>query len=89
MLVAVILALPRTSVPVLVLYVPVYWGFFALSAKRLHDRGKSAWWLLLLFVPLFGFLWLLVELPFLPGTAGENSYGPDPLTSGGDYLVVK
>ena len=44
------------------------WPMFVALAKRLHDRGKSAWWLLTLF-PLF-------EGLFLPGGAGDNRFGP-------------
>ena len=36
-----------------VLYIPLVWVGLAISAKRLHDRDKSAWWLLLFYaVPL-------------------------------------
>jgi uncharacterized membrane protein YhaH (DUF805 family) len=31
------------------------WTGFAVSAKRYHDRGKAAWWVLIIFVPLIGF----------------------------------
>jgi uncharacterized membrane protein YhaH (DUF805 family) len=72
-----------------VLQLPVYWLLFVLFVKRLHDRGKSAWWLLLLALPLLGPMWLLVELLFLPGTPGENRFGGDPLLTRGDYLVVR
>jgi uncharacterized membrane protein YhaH (DUF805 family) len=59
------------------------WVFhFVPSAKRLHDRNKSAWWLLLGFVPVIGYFLLLCELAFFKGTHGENNYGPDPLTEG-------
>ena len=35
-----------------ILYLPLVWVGLALGAKRLHDRDKSAWWLLLFyFVP--------------------------------------
>ena len=51
----------------------------ALYAKRWHDRGKSGWWTLIILVPIFGALWLLVELGFLKGTEGPNDYGNDPL----------
>jgi uncharacterized membrane protein YhaH (DUF805 family) len=35
-----------------ILYLPLMWVGLALGAKRLHDRDKSAWWLLLFyFVP--------------------------------------
>jgi uncharacterized membrane protein YhaH (DUF805 family) len=32
-----------------VLYIPLVWVGLAISAKRLHDRDKSAWWLLLFY----------------------------------------
>ena len=32
---------------VILLYLPVLAALIATSARRLHDRGKSAWWLLL------------------------------------------
>ena len=44
------------------------WPLFITLAKRLHDRGKSAWWLLAVF-PLF-------ESLFLPGDPGDNRFGP-------------
>src|SRR4051812_42824462 len=34
----------------LVLYIPLLWIGLAIGAKRLHDRGKSAWWLLVFYV---------------------------------------
>ena len=39
---------------VLACYVPLFWGMIAVSVKRLHDRGKSARWLILFFLlPIF------------------------------------
>lgn len=58
------------------------WPMLALQAKRWHDRGKSAWWLLINLVPYAGALWVFIECGFLPGTAGGNRYGPDPLAGG-------
>lgn len=51
----------------------------AVDVKRLHDRGKTGWWILLLLVPIVGFIWFVVELGCLRGTAGANRYGEDPL----------
>ena len=31
----------------IVIYIPLLWVGLALGAKRLHDRNKSAWWLVL------------------------------------------
>lgn len=49
-----------------------------ISTRRLHDRGKSGWWfllMLLLSTILIGTIWWLIELGFLEGTEGPNKYG--------------
>ena len=50
------------------------WIGLAASVKRLHDRAKSGFWLLLGLVPIVGELWLFIELGFLPGTDLFNVY---------------
>jgi uncharacterized membrane protein YhaH (DUF805 family) len=54
------------------------WPALAIAAKRFHDRDKSAWWLLILLIPVIGALWIIIELPFFRGTEGENRFGGDP-----------
>ena len=56
------------------------WPSLALGIKRAHDRNRSGWFLLLLFVPLINF-WPLIELACIAGTPGANRFGPDPLPS--------
>lgn len=34
----------------LIIYIPLLWIGLALGAKRLHDRNKSGWWLLLFWI---------------------------------------
>ncbi len=51
----------------------------ALHLKRLHDRGKSWPWLLLLLVPVVGLIWVIIDLGLLEGEADPNRYGPPPL----------
>ena len=51
------------------------------SVRRLHDTGRTGWWLLLAFVPLVGALVLLVFM-VLDGESGPNEYGPDPKADG-------
>ncbi len=53
----------------------------AVAARRLHDRDMSAWFLLLLLIPLLGVLALLIIF-VLEGTRGPNRFGPDPLATG-------
>ena len=43
--------------------------------KRWHDRNKSAWWLLISFIPILGSIWVLIECGFLQGSASSNRYG--------------
>ncbi len=49
----------------------------AVSVRRLHDTSRSGWWLLLIFVPLLGFLVLLVFF-VMDSTPGSNEHGPNP-----------
>jgi uncharacterized membrane protein YhaH (DUF805 family) len=63
----------------LVVYILALWIGLAVAAKRWHDRNKSAWWILIVFVPAVGGLWYLIECGFLKGTTGPNQFGPDPL----------
>lgn len=49
----------------------------AVAIRRLHDSGKSGWWLLVIFVPFVGWVILIYFLvqdshPF------DNLYGPSP-----------
>ncbi len=45
--------------------------------RRLHDTDRSGWWLLILFIPLIGVIWLIVLFCF-EGTLGNNRFGPRP-----------
>jgi uncharacterized membrane protein YhaH (DUF805 family) len=49
----------------------------SMGIRRLHDIDRTGWWLLLTFTGI-GVILLLVWACF-KGTAGPNSYGPDPL----------
>ncbi len=44
-----------------ILYIPLIWIGLAIGAKRLHDRDKSAWWLLVFYA-----------LPGILSTAGNQ-----------------
>ena len=59
-----------------------------LMSQRLHDANNSAWWILLIFVPIVSFLFTLY-LWFMPGTKGANDYGnPPPPNRTALYLVI-
>ncbi|MDD4180453.1 MAG: DUF805 domain-containing protein [Victivallaceae bacterium] len=49
----------------------------AVTIRRLHDTGRSGWWILISFVPIIGSLVVLV-LCALESQPGLNQYGPNP-----------
>ncbi|SET23335.1 DUF805 domain-containing protein [Thorsellia anophelis] len=49
----------------------------AVSIRRLHDRNKKAWFYLLIFIPILGFIVLLIQY-CKEGTKGNNQFGKDP-----------
>ena len=49
----------------------------AVGIRRLHDTGRSGWWLLIILVPLVGIIVLVVFLA-TDGAPGPNRYGPPP-----------
>ena len=49
----------------------------AVSVRRLHDIGRSGWWLLIILLPLIGAIVLLVFM-LLEGKSDTNQYGPNP-----------
>lgn len=55
---------------------------FAVSVRRLHDIERSGWFLLLVIIPIIGWI-ILIYWMCQPGTAGQNAFGEDPIGGGG------
>ena len=55
----------------------IFLPYWAVQFRRLHDTDRSAWWLLLLLIPLVGWL-IILAFNCQNGTPGENEYGADP-----------
>jgi uncharacterized membrane protein YhaH (DUF805 family) len=49
----------------------------AVSMRRLHDTGRTGWWILIGLIPIIGTIILLVYM-FLDSQEDENKYGPNP-----------
>ena len=49
----------------------------AVEVRRLHDTGRSGWWILIGLVPFIGAIVLLVFL-VQDSQPGANQYGPNP-----------
>ncbi len=60
----------------LILALPIIWLQAAITIKRCHDRGKTGFWSMLLFVPVVGQIWLLVDCGILPGVTASGRMAP-------------
>jgi uncharacterized membrane protein YhaH (DUF805 family) len=49
----------------------------AVTVRRLHDTGRSGWWILIGLVPVIGTIVLLIFM-VQDSQPGENQYGPNP-----------
>ena len=45
--------------------------------RRLHDTNRTGWWYLLVFIPIIGWIVLIVFLA-MASDPGSNNYGPNP-----------
>jgi uncharacterized membrane protein YhaH (DUF805 family) len=51
----------------------------AVTVRRLHDIGRTGWWILIGLIPVIGGIVLLIFM-LLDSEPGENQYGPNPKT---------
>ena len=49
----------------------------AVGVRRLHDTGRSGWWILIGLIPLIGAI-VLIMFTIQDSAPGENEYGPNP-----------
>lgn len=49
----------------------------AVAVRRLHDTGKTGWWLLISFIPLVGAI-VLIIFYVSDSQPGSNKYGVNP-----------
>jgi uncharacterized membrane protein YhaH (DUF805 family) len=56
----------------------------AVSIRRLHDTGRSGWWILISLIPVVGAIVILVFM-CLEGESRSNKWGQNPKFGGG-YL---
>ncbi len=58
----------------------------AVACRRLHDIGRAGPYLFFAFIPIVGFIFLLIWF-LQEGDAGPNRFGPDPKASEGFYAA--
>lgn len=73
-------ALVRMPALVLVYGLAVIIPSLAVQFRRLHDRGRSGWWMFIALVPWAGAIVLLMFYLF-PSDPGMNRYGTEPAIS--------
>ena len=61
----------------LIYFAAIFIPTLAVTARRLHDMGKSGTWFFIYFVPVIGGIWLLVLL-FSDSQPGMNKWGYNP-----------
>jgi uncharacterized membrane protein YhaH (DUF805 family) len=67
--------------PVSMIYgLAVFLPGLALAIRRLHDTGRSGWWMLISFLPLIGLIVLIIFF-VQDSQPGTNQYGPNPKES--------
>ncbi len=49
----------------------------AVNVRRLHDIGRTGWWVLIGLIPVIGFI-VLIVFAATEGDKGSNEYGSDP-----------
>lgn len=49
----------------------------AIAIRRLHDIGRTGWWMLLVFIPLIGWI-VLIVFYCTKSEASPNKWGPEP-----------
>ena len=57
----------------------------AIGVRRLHDLDRTGWWLLIVFIPLIGWIVLLIWY-CSKGTEGPSRFGPDRLATLGAQI---
>jgi len=64
-----------------IFYVVSLLGLFipslAVAIRRMHDTGRSGWWVLIFLIPLVGLI-LFIYWFVQRGTVGPNDWGQDP-----------
>jgi uncharacterized membrane protein YhaH (DUF805 family) len=70
---------PRPGLAFWTVYLILLYPALAIQAKRWHDRGRTAWWVMVGLIPFVGPIWSFFELGCLPGEREDNEFGPDPL----------
>ena len=65
----------------ILLLIPTVVSSWAVGGQRCRDFGWTAWAVLLTAIPYLGIVFAIAMM-VIPGSAGDNRYGPDPIAKG-------
>lgn len=65
----------------ILLFIPTVVSSWAVGGQRCRDFGWTAWAVLLTAIPYLGIVFAIAMM-VIPGSAGDNRYGPDPIAKG-------
>ena len=71
------------SILLFVFVIGVFIPSLAVSIRRLHDVGKSGWWIFIALIPIIGTIILLVWF-VSAGEEDDNAWGANPLSKASD-----
>ncbi|MBY0012501.1 DUF805 domain-containing protein [Paenibacillus typhae] len=80
-LIGFLLAFAEAILEITPLFSTIYYWFifipsWAVLVRRLHDSGRTGWWVLIAFIPYLGYLILFIFACL--DSEGDNQYGPSP-----------
>lgn len=78
LMLALLVAVPEMAPVFFLIGLSAILPMLSVTIRRLHDIDRSAYWMLLSFVPVIGsyaLSWMLT----CPGTPGPNRFGPEPV----------
>ena len=75
----VLLAVVLSWIPIvnLIAWIVLLIPGITVAVRRLHDTGRTGWWLLLIFLPFIGPI-ILIIFYLIDSDPGDNEYGPNP-----------
>ena len=71
------IGIPKLEFIISIYGLAIFIPSLAVQVRRMHDVGKSGWFLLIQLIPLIGGIWILV-LELRAGEVGSNRFGDDP-----------
>jgi uncharacterized membrane protein YhaH (DUF805 family) len=89
-LASILSAATNSSVFTVILYLyvlAILLPTIALGVRRLHDTGRSGWWMLIALVPFLGAITLFI-FSVLDSQPGDNLYGPNPKGVGASPMTA-